>query len=64
MEMKFYRIVNSNIPNINISSEIANILIIDISSKINEYSNNRDISSKINEYSNNRECFINSDPRQ
>ena len=51
MEMKFYRIVNSNIPNINISSEIANILIIDISSKINEYSNNR-------------ECFINSDPRQ
>ena len=51
MEMKFYRIAKSNIPKINISSEISNILIIDIPLKIAKYSNNR-------------EFFINSDPRQ
>jgi len=34
MEMKRFRIANSNILEINISSEIANILNIDISSKI------------------------------
>ena len=37
MEIKFYRIANSNIPEINISSEIANILNKDISSKIANY---------------------------
>jgi len=63
MEMKFYRIANSNIPKINISSEIGNILIIGILSKI---ANNLklDISSKNSEYSENTEFFINSDPRQ
>ena len=46
MEMKLYRIANSNIPKINILSEIANILIIDILSKIANILN-IDISSKI-----------------